>query len=410
MNYSFVYQIKSYLTKLIWLALAIFFIINAFLFSDYKTHLFASKFFNPYYEFLSSSPIWINMLIASIFLSIFSVILFFILSLYFNIQRSRMTKLRAKHYKHFAYILSNYFFSNFYDNELAKKNLLLKITPHLKSRIQYISFLESFLKIQETVALDLSETFKHLIRELNIQSKLESLIYSANFDDKVLAMRMLSYLSNNKHDKLIKKYAESNNFALRTEAYAALILLMKKDESLIQFIGEKHNLSILDINIIVNAVIKNHKMDINYQALLSSEKNRKIMIGLLLAKYRYRKNTKNLILILNHIGNKNQEFNKLAWDALLTLIPEADALEIITNRFEKESEDVKKIILKKSHNFHNERFFSFLKNIINHQSLMIKIEILKIFFEKDFDSLTLFQDSKNKEITLAYNEIACMYN
>lgn len=128
-----------------------------------------------------------------------------------------------------------------------------------------------------------------MVKYLKLTHKIESFIYNKNFDDKILAMKIISYLRLRTYNKQILKFAQSNNFALRTEAYASLIRLMETDEHLLNLIGTKYNLSLLDVNIIVNAILKNNKMNINYNALIFSENINQTMIGLLLAKYRYKK-------------------------------------------------------------------------------------------------------------------------
>ena len=184
---------------------------------------------------------------------------------------------------------------------------------------------------------------------------------------------------------------------------------MKNDENLVKFIGEKHQLSMLDMNIIVNAVLKNFKINIDYKALLSSNNQRKNMIGLMLAKYRYRKNKRNVILILHHIGNSNELLSELAWDALLTIVPDEDAIDIIIDRFDKEPEDIKRLILKNSYNIDNERFNELLIKIIINETLLIKIEAMKILFKNNFDLSATFINSEDRDIQMAYKETISIY-
>ena len=409
MKYAFQKYLKSYLLRLFWLFLTITLVVCIYVFYHHETHLFGFTLLNPFYDFIADVPVWVYIVLCSTFISILSIIIFISFSLYFNIQKSRIARLRAKYYKYFSYLLTNYFLSDFYKNEPFKKNLRDEIESHLRNRFQLLAILESYLKLQETVAINLSDDFKQLMKSVSIQKRIESLIFSEGFDDKILAMKVLSYLNIHSCDEQIINYSQSSNFALRTEAYAALVRLMEKDEHLIKFIGKNHNLSMLDINIIVNAVLKNHKMSIDYQALLSSENPRKIMVGLLLAKYRYKKNRNNLILIINYIGNSNLEFNKLAWDALLTLVPEDELVDVIIDRFESEPEDVQILILEKLNNLINKRLYNYLKSIITHQTLLVKIEALKMIFKNDFDDLSIYDNSQNEEMIMAYKEVSCVY-
>ncbi len=409
MKYTFLEYLVSYLLKLFWLVIALLLLFGAYSFYHDETELFGFTFINPYYEYIRSMPFWTYLVLCSTAFSILSIFVFMSFSLYYSFQKTMVANTRSKYYKYFSYLLSNYFLSDFTKNKDFNNKLLFKIKTHLRTRQQRLAFLDSYLRIQENVAVSLSDDFEHLMQKLNMQKRIESLIYNVDLDDKILAMKMLSYIHNHSSDRQIIKYSQSNNFALRTEAYASLIRLMEKDEHLINFIGVNHNLSMLDINIIVNAVLKNHKMRIDYQALLASQNPRKIMVGLLLAKHRYKRGKGNTILIINFIGNPNLEFNKLAWDALLELVPEEELIDIIIDRFDKESEDVKILILENISNLESKRFYDFLKSIIAQQPLLVKIKAVKLIFNSEYDTLAIFDEFQNEELKSAYEEVSCFY-
>jgi len=401
--------VKKILIILFWLILSIAVVACIYVFYRSETEILQYKIINPFYEYVEKMPFWIYLVLYFTAFSLFSVFLFIALSIYFSIQRNRSSKAIDRYSKFFAFVLTNCYLSSIYQDDNFQENLIKKLKPFVKKQIQLEALFRVYTKIQETLAMDLSDKFKRLLSNLNLYKKIDDFLFDEDFDNRILAMKVLSYLRIHDNEKQIIKYSDNKNFALRTEAYAALIRLMKNDEHLVKFIGNKHQLSVLDMNIIVNAVLKNFKLNIDYKGLLSSENPRKIMIGLMLAKYRYRKNSKNLILILNHIGNADAMLNKLAWDALMTIVPENEVIEIIIDRFENEQEDVKLLILKKSHNIENQRFLTFLDKIIKNQPLLVKVEAMKILFENDFDALANYTNSQNEEIQKAYKETACVF-
>jgi len=401
--------VKKILIILFWLILSIAVVACIYVFYRSETEILQYKIINPFYEYVEKMPFWIYLVLYFTAFSLFSVFLFIALSIYFSIQRNRSSKAIDRYSKFFAFVLTNCYLSSIYQDDNFQKNLIKKLKPFVKKQIQLEALFRVYTKIQETLAMDLSDKFKRLLSNLNLYKKIDDFLFDEDFDNRILAMKVLSYLRIHDNEKQIIKYSDNKNFALRTEAYAALIRLMKNDEHLVKFIGNKHQLSVLDMNIIVNAVLKNFKLNIDYKGLLSSENPRKIMIGLMLAKYRYRKNSRNLILILNHIGNADAMLNKLAWDALMTIVPENEVIEIIIDRFENEQEDVKLLILKKSHNIENQRFLTFLDKIIKNQPLLVKVEAMKILFENDFDALANYTNSQNEEIQKAYKETACVF-
>jgi len=401
--------VKKILIILFWLILSIAVVACIYVFYRSETEILQYKIINPFYEYVEKMPFWIYLVLYFTAFSLFSVFLFIALSIYFSIQRNRSSKAIDRYSKFFAFVLTNCYLSSIYQDDNFQENLIKKLKPFVKKQIQLEALFRVYTKIQETLAMDLSDKFKRLLSNLNLYKKIDDFLFDEDFDNRILAMKVLSYLRIHDNEKQIIKYSDNKNFALRTEAYAALIRLMKNDEHLVKFIGNKHQLSVLDMNIIVNAVLKNFKLNIDYKGLLSSENPRKIMIGLMLTKYRYRINSRNLILILNHIGNADAMLNKLAWDALMTIVPENEVIEIIIDRFENEQEDVKLLILKKSHNIENQRFLTFLDKIIKNQPLLVKVEAMKILFENDFDALANYTNSQNEEIQKAYKETACVF-
>lgn len=401
--------ISIFIIEMVSFVLISLFIYLSYLFYNPEVKLLGTYLDNPYYHIYSAYPLWIYLIICFTILSILLVSVFLIRSLYFSYQREKKATIIEKYTRIFTTLLSQWFLSDMYKTEKQKKRFIAEHKHNFKSRIQLIALTDTYLRMQETLAVNLSDDFKSLLSFYNIQDKIESFLYHANIDDRILAMKILSYLRITTHNEQIIKYADNKNIALRTEAYAALIRLMDKSEHLINFIGEKHSLSLLDFNIIVNAVLKNHKMGIDYRALLASQYTRKNMIGLILAKFKFRKNRKNLTLILNHLDSDDEYLVQLAWDALLVLIPENDAVDMIIDEFEKQNDNIKLTIVRNSKNIINDRFLDFLCSIIFEQQLLVKIEIIRVLFENDFERLTEFANSADHEIKVAYNEISNIY-
>ena len=409
MNFHISIYIKNFFVTLFWFILTFSVGLSVYAFYMKETEIAGFYFKNPVFDFVYSIPLWVYIIICFTFSSILSVFIFVELSIYNSIQRERFNKLNLTYNRFFNYVLTNYFLNDIYKKKEFRRFFFKRIKPFLKNRVQLLSFFESYLKIQETLLIDLSYDFKLLVKYLKLTPKIESFLYNKNFDDKILAMKIISYLRLRTYNKQILKFAQSNNFALRTEAYASLIRLMETDEHLLNLIGTKYNLSLLDVNIIVNAILKNNKMNINYNALIFSENINQTMIGLLLAKYRYKKTTTNLKLIKNYLGNSNLILNRIAWDTALTIVPEDDMIDLIIAHFKNEIDDIKILILQKSKNIASKRYIHFLQEIIQQQPLLIKIEALRIIFENDFDLLATFANSKDKEIEKAYNEVSSIY-
>ncbi|HBG72019.1 MAG: hypothetical protein A2W93_10875 [Bacteroidetes bacterium GWF2_43_63] len=400
---------RTALNVLFWVIVIALFVALFYIFNKPETTFSEIHFTNPFYQFIQQFPDWIYFVFCFIFVSVSFIFIFIARSLYFTIKRERENAQRERYYAFFSYILTNYFLSDYFNTEARRRRLFRKIKPYLKNRSQLTSFIEAHLKIQETLAMDLSVGLLHLINRLQLQKKIESFLYQGEFDDKILAVKIISYLRINSNDKQIMKLARSKNVALRTEAYAALIRLMKNDEYLLNFIGEKFELSMLDINVIVNSVLKNQKVNIDYKALLSSDNINKNKLGLILAKYRYSSNTENTALIAGFIDNSDPVIRKLGWDALLSVVSINEVADLIIERFEKETEEIRLIILQKSEIITNNRISDFLSSVIYSQPLLVKIETLKILFKSDINLLAKFDGVTDDELALAYKEVSCVF-
>ena len=329
--------------------------------------------------------------------------------MYYGIRRGRSEKLTKRHFRFFTYVLSNYFSNERYRNEENRTIFSNRIKPFVRKRVQLISFLESYLRLQELVAKNLSDDFKLLIEELNIQKKIESFLYSRNFDDVILALKVLSYLRIKTGIEQMKLLAKNKNFVIRAEAYASLVRLMDDGKSFIDFIEDEHQLSVLNINTIVNAILKNNKENIECNSLLTSNKERRVMVGLVLVKYRGSKDPVSKNLIRNYLGHPNQMLNILAWNALLTILPEEEAVDIIVEKFDQETDSVKLKILENCQSISDQRFYDFVTKNMGHQSLLVKVEAMKIIFKNTPNKLSSFADSQDRELKMAYDETVCIY-
>lgn len=409
MRYLIFKYIRSFLISLLWivLILAIAACIYIFYFPEFT--FYTIRIVNPFYDFIQSMPGWIYVVMYFIVFAIMSVITFIALSGIYDLKRRRSSEIKERYTKFFISSLTHLFFTEHYSNEENKQELLKKLTAQLKDRLQVLSFFDAYTKIQESITIDKSAQFKELVTKLKLERKLEALIYHKRFDDKILAMRVLSHLGIRSCDKQIFRNAQSHNFALRTEAYAALVRLMQKDEYLVDYIGEKDELSLLDINTIVSAVLKNQKMQIKYNALLASQNQKKVIIGQLLAKSRVEMDSRNLTPIMAHIGHENTIMNKLAWEALVTLVPQKEAMEVLFERFEDEKDEIKLHILEKSKHLTDNAYLNFLTRVMEKQTLLVKLKAMRIIFDNDFDLISQFINSDNSDTIMAYNETSNMF-
>ncbi len=362
---------------------------------------------NPIYDIYNW---WMILIFYLISLCLLGVFIFIMLSVYFTYKREKAQK-KSDHLRQlFVNMITNYLYTDKYKKMFEKRSFYRRVNNFTKSKAEIEAFYAAITKIQETVAVNHSSDFKNLLIGVGLYDKIDKFLYSFNLSDRILAMRIISYLRirNDRYNRRIHKYADVENFAQRTEAYAAIIRLMEDEKELAEFIGKKHNLSMLDINVIVNAVIKNAKMTIDYNDLLLSSLKRKAIIGILLSKFRQREETKDLLV--GHLENDDDQLRELAWDSYLELASPDEALEEILNKFQAESDDIQLKILKNSYKIKDVRYLEFLKKSINIVSLPVKVEAMKILFKDNFDSIADFLISEDPDVLMAIKEVIDLNN
>ncbi|MEF8810541.1 MAG: hypothetical protein V5A47_06445 [Bacteroidales bacterium] len=310
-----------------------------------------------------------------------------------------------KYEKYFAEKLADYLLSEKYNNTHERNAFVSTVKPFTVKWIQIYALFSVYTRIQEALTIDLSPKFTILLKDLGLYNKQKALLYSLNNVERIIAMKMLSYLRINDYNERILYYTKSRNYALRTEAFAALVRLKGNTDTGLSFIEGKHRLSLLDINVIVNAVLKNFKTDIDYENLLTSNHVCKKIVGALLIKNRKLKEYKHLLFQEQYSKIRNLLLRQTIWDSFLDLAEEREAVDAVLENFDAEPDEVKLIILDKLQEIDNERLQSFMVRICEYQPLLVKIKILKILFNNDISRFLFFKDSDDIELKKAFNEI-----
>ncbi|MBS3775455.1 MAG: hypothetical protein KGY70_09720 [Bacteroidales bacterium] len=308
--------------------------------------------------------------------------------------------------KYFAEKLADYLLSEKYNNAHEKNAFVSTIKPFTVKWIQIFALFSVYTRIQEALTIDLSPKFTILLKDLGLYNKQKALLYSLNNVERIIAMKMLSYLRINDYNERILYYTKSRNYALRTEAFAALVRLKGNSDTKLSFIEGKHRLSLLDMNVIVNAVLKNFKTNIDYEHLLTSNHVSKKIVGALLIKNRKLKEYKHLLFQEQYSKIRNLLLRQTVWDSFLDLAEEREAVDAVLENFDAEPDEVKSTILDKMQEADNERLQSFMVRISENQPLLIKIKILRILFNNDISRFLSFKDSNDIELKKAFNEIS----
>jgi hypothetical protein len=336
--------------------------------------------------------------------------MFFVINLFLTFSRKKSDKQSKRLQGLFIKLIISYLYPIIEYSIDEEYKTAARIKKFLYNGSSKKEFLISMTKVAEDINTDFSYQFKSLVLILKLDGIVRRLLYSANLSEKVLAMHIIYYLDLNNVSYLqrIMKYSESHNFALRMESYITLIRLMKDEGELVEFIGKKYNLSMLDINVIVNAILNNPMLKIDFIKLLSSEKTRKILIGLLMAQYKYRDNSRSIILILNQLDNENLMVKKLAWDAYLSLVPEKEGFDLIKEHYHELDHNVKIMIIKRFDFYNNKPEIDFLDDIILSEPVSIKIEALKKMFKLNMKTFIKYVEIEDPIMASVCSEVIDM--
>lgn len=406
MNLQLQYNLKRGMRLFLRALLAFLLAGMAYFFYQPGMRVFNTNLVNPLYAHVENLAPWLYVVVCFIVFFLFLFLFLFALSNYYDHKREREAKLVLNFEEFFSERLSEYLLSDRYADLDERTVFVESVAPYTRKSIQVEVFFNIYTRIQETVTINLSPKFITLLKDLRLYEKQESFLYSNKIDKRIIGMKMLSYLRINDFNKRILYYTQSPSYALRSEAFAALIRLMDNNDKRISFIGDQHSLSLLDINVVVNAVLKNFKTDIDYASLLTSAQVCKKIVGALLIKHRKLSEYSHLLFKDANLGTRNLLLRQSAWDSFLELSEESEFVEVIMRNFDAEDEEVKVMILKKLSEAEDERFLEFLGNIAESQPLLVKIAALKTLFNSDISRFISFKDSTDVELKKAFKEVS----
>ena len=361
---------------------------------------------NPFYAQVMGLETWLYFVVCFIFISLILFLILFLLSIYYDIKREREARLTLTYEKYFAEKLADYLLSEKYNNKHERNVFVSTVKPFTVKWIQIYALFSIYTRIQETLTINLSPKFIILLKDLELYDKQKTLLYSLNIAERIIAMKLLSYLRIRDYNERILYYTKRKNHALRTEADAALVRLMGNTDTNLSFIEQKYRLSLLDINVMVNAILKNFKTDIDYEGLLTSNYVYKKIVGALLIKNRKLKGYKHLLFKEQQTDTRNLLLRRTKWASFLQLADESETVDAVLKDFENEPDEVKFLILEKLHQIKDVHLKDFLVKVAEKQSLLVKIEILKILFNNDISRFLLFKDSDDLELNKAFNEVS----
>ncbi len=361
------------------------------------------SFGNPLYDFIQCGELMVKVVLYVIMLGIILVVIFIVLNIYFTVKKRYHEQARRDYETLFTGYLVDYLFAPDRRGQ-AISDLVSHMKKQTKSKVQAIAFFNIYMRIVENAVGDFRKDILDLMYTLDLWGRLELLLYSHDFSDNILACRIIACLKITAYSDILSKYKRSVNHALRTEAIAAAIVLSETDN--ISILKDyNYRLSLIDVNIVVNAVLKNEKREVDYGSLLRSPEPQRRLIAALIAKSRNFEGIKDQIKAL--AGSRHERLNLALWDAYLTLEEDREKCNnFVINHFRSQSEKVRELIL--THNFSSdEKWLEYfmIDTIQYDESLAVKTRAMYLLFNYKFEALSRFINSEDPRISKAFNEV-----
>lgn len=390
-----------YLKRLLQFGLVLLVFGLFFFFYHSEVEVFGVPISNPLFDFIKPLPFWLFLIVCLIIIAFAGFLGFVILSGIFTFRNSLVDRKREKYKRLFISQITDHLFQGKNNEPGNVEDIRDNLKSSLKTNLQTDVYFQVITGIQENVAMDLSEKFIQLNIALSIDRKVVRFLYSNRFDRRILALKVISYLRIKAYNATIAEYASSKNYALRTEAIAALIRLSEIDH-LSYLFDQKSSLSLLEINVIVNAVIRNFKMDIDYKALLTSSNSRLAIIGVAIARNRQQKDVLPLIEDLRE--SSYPLLKKEAWKTLIALKGDEKCIPAVIREFNDQNQRTQIAILKSMKECRTEQFFDFLEQVAREEPMPIKLMAMKILFNNSFERLAPFLRQSDLDTHKAFLE------
>lgn len=382
----------------------IVFVIYTILFFIPELEILGWTFHNPIYAYFEYMPWYIYVLI---YVTIFALVSGFVLlmfSFYYNRYTAKKQNREAMLEDAFSKRLIQYLYNDYFRHNTTKKDHINYFRKKLKGRIAISVFLKSIVRAQDMISEDFRTKINELLIDTNVKHRVEYYLYSYNVSNRILALKIISLLGLRKYDKKIKKFMKSRNFALRNEAVLTWVKLLETNNLDFLF-DQKEHISALSINAIFNAIDRNLKADqIDYNRMMNSGTPRISTAGTMLLKDV--SNPEQKELLKSNLNREDDVLREVAWQSFISTQHNDSDIDYLLSRFKDESQENKVNILNAIKKVKmDSRMIGFLDDVIRTESMLLKINALKMLFDYNLKLFFNYQKMDDKRIALACREV-----
>jgi len=370
-----------------------------------SVEVFERSINNPIFQYFQYLSWWKHLVVYFTIICFINAFIFLIASFYYNYKKDKTLKKEKDFSFNFTQKMISYLYSDHFNSQSDNEEYYRYFRKNVKGRLAISVFFDVIVKIQNLISEDFRMKFNDLIDEIKVRNNLEYFLYSKNLSEKLLALKMISFLGIHKYDSSIEKFIKSKNYALRNEAVMAYMRLAESN-NLDFLLSQQYHLSTLQINAIINSVERSLKDDkTNYGKLMDSNQSRVNVAGAMLIgdkdQPEYRQ------LLKTALADKNNMLREVAWEAYANIGKTENDIAFMLSNFENETQENKQTILKGLKGVElNDSLKEFLDKIVKNESILIKIFALRLIFEDDMNNFIAYQKLNDVKIGIACREVA----
>jgi len=403
----------------------LFVLFATYLFFNSSVTIFNFNIRNSVYLYIENLEWWLQIIIYITVLSFTVSILLIILSFFFLKKREIFESSKNIYEVLFTKNLINHIYSESL-NKAKKVNNASFFRVMINNKLAKEVFFSSIIRFQLLISNNLSAKLNTLIEDSGLARSYKHFLYSYSKSDRIIAIKIISYINSNAHiesitlylnstynaqveskfkkyKKVIYKYMNSNNITLSNEATTALIKLSKAKD-LAHILSKRKHISRLGINTIIAAVEEVNKNDIDFNEILRSENTRVVAVGILLVMHYDKIKYKSIIREI--LERKEVLLHEIAWEAFTYFSDSDEDFDFMTSKFKEETSHNKMSIVNSLHKFiNNKKLTTFLDDVINNEDVELKVSALKILFEVNISVLLTYKNSTDKKVVDAYKEV-----
>lgn len=282
------FYIEYWGTRLFYVTLIFLICYGSYLYSVPKFSIGGYMFNNLLYRDYYSLSRWLYYLEYFIFIFLILTILTFILTLYYGHDK------RIKERTHDRYInfYIKYLLALLYTKDkLAEKELKrrkVRLMSFVKNDYSKELVINTLQQIHHQTIGQIREDTEHLLHELKYDNLIRNYLHSPFYRHKKIAMNAIAEFKIIGHEKYILRLAKrERNELLHTEALVTLIRLNTYD-NLLQLIKNDINISMWEVNVIIDNIQKDKITDVPYAELLHSDNKGTILLGIILSRLNWK--------------------------------------------------------------------------------------------------------------------------